>query len=309
VELILLLILAVAGYAVYNAVSKRSKARAVQTRQTNELSDLKRTAEEDVTRLGEEVADLDTETTGVQLDQGGRQDYKRALDSYDAAKQALDRAVRPDDIKAVTTALEDGRYAIACVQARVAGRPLPQRRPPCFFNPQHGPSAKDVEWAPPGGQPRTVPVCMADAERVEAGAEPDVRQVFNGNRRVPYYNGGPAYAGYNSGYFGGFAGSGLMSGVLVGALTTGLLSSAMGGWGGGFGGGGFGGDGYGDAYQDGYADGQDNDNGDNGDSGDNGDGGGDSGGGDSGGGDFGGGGDWGGGDFGGGGGDFGGGDF
>ncbi len=300
-ELILLIVLAFAGYAVFKAVSRRSEAKALESREANELADLKRTAEEDVTRLGEEVAELDTDTTGVKLDQGGRQDYKRALDAYDSAKLALDRAERPEDIKGVTTALEDGRYAIACVQARVAGDPLPQRRPPCFFNPQHGPSAKDVQWAPPGGEARDVPVCMADAERVEAGAEPDVRQVFRGNRRVPYYNGGPAYAGYNSGYFGGFAGSGLMSGVLIGALTTGLMSSAMGGWGG---------MGYGGGYQDGYNDGQDG--GDGGDGGDSGDGGGDGGdGGDfggDGGGDFGGGGDWGGGgDFGGG--DFGGGDF
>jgi len=267
VSFFLLIVLAIIGYAVYRGVSRRSQAKAVASRQQNELADLMRTAEEDVTRLGEEVADLDTDTTGVELDQGGRQDYKRALDSYDAAKQALGRAEQPDDVKAVTTALEDGRYAIACVHARVAKEPLPQRRPPCFFNPQHGPSGRAVQWAPPGGQPRSVPVCFADAERVEAGAEPDTRQVVRGNRRVPYYNGGPAYSGYNSGYFGGFAGSGLMSGLLIGALGTGLMSSSMGGWG------------ASSAYEAGYDDGQDSGNdggdgdGDNG--GDSGDGGGD----------------------------------
>ena len=62
------------------------------------------------------------------------------------------RRTEPDHIKAVTTALEDGRYAMACVLARENGEPLPIRRPPCFFNPQHGPSVLDVDWAPAGGE-------------------------------------------------------------------------------------------------------------------------------------------------------------
>ena len=44
--------------------------------------------------------------------------------------------------------------------------PLPAKRPPCFFNPAHGPSSQNVEWAPPGGVARDVPACPADAERV-----------------------------------------------------------------------------------------------------------------------------------------------
>ena len=44
----------------------------------------------------------------------------------------------PDDVRHVTEIIEDGRYAIACVRARVAGDPLPTRRPPCFFDPRHG---------------------------------------------------------------------------------------------------------------------------------------------------------------------------
>ena len=83
---------------------------------------------------------------------------------------------------------------MACVRARVAGEPLPTRRPPCFFNPAHGPSTTDIEWAPPGGQPRQVPVCAADADRVAQGAEPDVRTVPQGAGRVPYWQGGPAYS-------------------------------------------------------------------------------------------------------------------
>jgi hypothetical protein len=107
-------------------------------------------------------------------------------------------------VQDVTKILDDGRYAIACVRARVAGEPLPQRRPPCFFDPRHGLSVEDVPYAPLGGADRQVPACALDAERVKAGAEPDARQVMVGTQRVPYWQGGRAYRPYAAGYFGGF---------------------------------------------------------------------------------------------------------
>jgi len=159
-----LVVLLVVG-AVIAFVVSRSQNRKRQA-ELESVQEVRSVAEEDVTRLGEDVALLDTETAGRELDEATRQDYRRALDSYDAAKAAVARVRSPEDVKPITGILEDGRYAIACVQARLAGLPLPQRRPPCFFNPQHGPSSDDVDWAPPGGQPRPVPVCAADAERV-----------------------------------------------------------------------------------------------------------------------------------------------
>ena len=289
-----LVVLLVVG-AVIAFVVSRSQNRKKQA-ELEAVQEVRSVAEEDVTRLGEDVALLDTETAGREMDEATRQDYRRALDAYDAAKTALGRVQSPQDVKAITGILEDGRYAIACVQARLAGRPLPQRRPPCFFNPQHGPSTEDVEWAPAGGQPRPVPVCAADAERVREGAEPDIRQVPVGAGRRPYWQGGPGYGPYAQGYFSPYAGSGLLPGVLLGAVMFG----GFGGWDGDGSDGGGGGDSGGD--------GGDGGGGDSG--GDGGDGGGGDGGGGDGGGDFAGG-DWGGGgDFGGGGGgDFGGGDF
>jgi hypothetical protein len=281
----ILIVLLLVG-AVFLFVKSRTSSRERQA-EAESLAAVRSVAEEDVTRLGEDVALLDAKTAGRELDEATRQDYRRALDSYDAAKAALDRMRRPEDVKAITGILEDGRYAMACVEARLEGRALPTRRPPCFFNPQHGPSTDDVKWAPPGGQPRPVPVCAADAERVRAGADPDVRQVPVGAGRRPYWQGGPGYGPYAQGYFSPYAGSGLLPGVLLGAVMFG----GFGGW-----------DGDG---SDGGSDG-------GGDAGDGVDGGGDygdGGGGDGGGGDFAGG-DWGGGggDWGGGG-DFGGGDF
>ncbi len=59
----------------------------------------------------------------------------------------------------------------------LAGRTPPERRAPCFFDPRHGPSARDVAWAPEGGTPRSVPACEADAQRVERGEEPRARTI------------------------------------------------------------------------------------------------------------------------------------
>jgi len=116
-----LIVLVVLGIGIAFLVSRSQ--RRENRRELESVQAVKTVAEEDVTRLGEDVALLDTETAGRQLDDGTRQDYRRALDAYDAAKAALDRVRRPEDVKAVTEILEDGRYAVACVQARLAGRP------------------------------------------------------------------------------------------------------------------------------------------------------------------------------------------
>ncbi|MGN6576829.1 MAG: hypothetical protein ACTHKG_14205 [Nocardioides sp.] len=218
-----LLVLLVIGAAVYlyQRQAAAGRQRALEERQATDLAALRRVAEEDVTRFGEELARLDTEVLTTSLDEAARQDYQRALDSYESAKESLGLVRRPEEITHVTEALEDGRYAAACVVARSEGRPLPTRRPPCFFNPAHGPSTTDLEWAPAGGQPRPIPVCAADADRVRQGAEPDIRTVRQGAGRVPYWQGGPAYSPYASGYFGGYAMSGLVPGFLLGSMLGG----------------------------------------------------------------------------------------
>ena len=185
-----------------------------------DLDAARRAAEEDVTRFGEELQRLDTDVSMGDVDEAMRQDWQRALDSYDAANRALEMAQHPDDLRHVTSALEDGRYAVACVRARREGKPLPQRRPPCFFNPSHGPSVVDVAWAPPGGQQRQVPVCAADQDRLSQGAEPDVRTVPQGAGRVPYWAAGPAYSPWAMGYFGAYAMTGLLPAFMLGSLLA-----------------------------------------------------------------------------------------
>src|SRR5215207_949517 len=199
--LLVVLIAVIAGVAI---VAKRSSDRKEGERRAAELEPVKKLAYEDITALGVELQDLDEDMTGRELDKGARADYQRALDAYESAKMAGDYMTSADEITHVTKILDDGRYAIACVRARVAGDPLPTRRPACFFDPRHGMAVEDVPYAPPGGVERDVPACALDAERVKAGAEPDTRQVMVGGERVPYYQGGRAYAPYAQGYFGGF---------------------------------------------------------------------------------------------------------
>jgi len=213
----LLIVLAVGAVVVWLVV--RSNQRKALARKAAELEPVKKLAFEDVTALGEQLQELDLDLTGRQLDDGERADYQRALDAYENAKSASDKMAAPDDIRHVTEILEDGRYAIACVRARVAGEPLPTRRPPCFFDPRHGLSVEDVPYAPAGGASRDVPACALDAERVRAGAEPDIRKVMVGSRRVPYWQGGPAYQPYARGYFGGF---GPLDWIFMGFMFEGL---------------------------------------------------------------------------------------
>ena len=263
IELILLIgviVLGVLAFRSYQRTKVESRKQAEIT--AGELESVKRTADEDITKFGEELQDLDLDMAGKDLGDGARQDYQSALDSYESAKQAVGAVTQADQIKHVMEILDDGRYAMACVRARVKGEPLPQRRPMCFFNPQHGPSVEDVSWAPPGGAPRDVPACAADAERVRAGADPDVRKVMVGPQRVPYYQAGPAYAPYAAGLFGGLGG--VMTGMFVGTMLGGMM--------GGFGG--FGDGSYADGYSDGMGDGGGGDAGGDGGGFDGGDGGG-----------------------------------
>ncbi len=163
---------------------------------------VRRAAHEDVTTFGEQLAELHLDMLTTELDDTMRADYAKALDAYDRAKAQLAAADGASDITTVTRTLADGRLAHACVLAGRDGTPRPMRREPCFFNPTHGPTHHDVEWAPPGGVPRGIPVCFRDFERLTAGEAPsDIRMVRVGNRRAPWFASGPAYAAWAQGWY------------------------------------------------------------------------------------------------------------
>lgn len=244
--LAVLALLVLGGIGLYGVSRQRRKRR-----EAAELAQAKTATEEDVVKLGEDIARLDLDVRDADLDPAAREDYTRALDSYDEAKRALAAAYHPEQLRNVTSALEDGRYAMACVRARLDGRPLPERRAPCFFNPQHGPSVTDVYWAPAGGAPREVPVCAADKQRLDHGQDPEMRQVLVDGVRRPYWEGGRAYAPWAGGYYGAYGMTDMFTGLLIGSALSHMMFGGFGygmggyegdmGAGGDFGGGDFGG--------------------------------------------------------------------
>jgi uncharacterized membrane protein YgcG len=220
--------------------------RAARRVDAEELEQIRKLADEDVTLLGEALTRLNAQAEGHPLDPDARTDYQVALDAYEAAQRAVGGIRTADGISSVADTLATGRYAITCVQARMRGEPVPERRVPCFFNPQHGPSTTDIVWTQPRVGTRTVPACAQDAARIRAGDEPEVRYVRYGSRRVPYWQAGTAVAPYGQGYFAAGAGA-----SYIALASFEAPSSGAGGWGdfgghdfGGFDGGGFDGGGF-----------------------------------------------------------------
>lgn len=254
-SLILLLVLIVGGAVVVIVLVRRQRRVAAQ-----QLAAVRTTVDRDVTEYGERLAAFDVNDPA--MDEAARADVQRALDDYDRARMSVATMRRAQDAQSVTTALEDGRFALACAQARMTGQALPERRPPCFVDPRHGPSVADVPWTPPGLSLRDVPMCAACRTTVETGGTPasfDV-ETADGQRR-PYYQAGPEHGAYAQGYYSPFAG--VMGAVLMGTVissmwsmpgitsSSGLDSAGMGGFGGGggdwggLGGGDFGGGDFG----------------------------------------------------------------
>ncbi|MFD7972904.1 hypothetical protein [Streptomyces clavifer] len=219
--LVVLGAVAVAGGAGAYAVVRRNRRRK-EAEERASLEKLRVVVDEDITAYGETLDRLDFHPGEAGADDEMRADYERALDSYEDAKSRMGDARHPSDVRGVTRALEDGRFSLAVLEARRRGRALPARRPPCFFDPRHGPSVADVRWTPTGGAAREVPVCGADAARLREGEEPMGRTVDVGDgRRRPYWEAGPAYGPWAGGYFGG----GLLPGLLVGTVLGSMLAT------------------------------------------------------------------------------------
>ncbi|MEU1368720.1 hypothetical protein ABZ454_21640 [Streptomyces sp. NPDC005803] len=208
------------GAAAYTVVRRNRKRKEAEEQAA--LDKLRVVVDEDITAYGETLDRLDFHPAEPGADDAMRADYERALDSYERAKSRMEHARHPSDVRGVTQALEDGRYSLAVLDARRTGGELPARRPPCFFDPRHGPSVADVRWSPPGGTAREVPVCGADAVRLRNGEDPMSRTVDTGDgSRRPYWEAGPAYGPWAGGYFGG----GLLPGLLVGTMLGSMLAT------------------------------------------------------------------------------------
>ncbi|MGW6617262.1 hypothetical protein ACWGA0_27905 [Streptomyces erythrochromogenes] len=210
---------AIGGGGAYALVRRNRRKKEEARREAVER--LSVVVDEDITAFGEELERLDFHPGEPGADDAMREDYERGLDSYEKAKQIMASVRYPEEVTGVTQALEDGRYALARLDARRQGEPVPERRAPCFFDPRHGPSTEDATWAPAAGAARTVPVCTADAVRLRDGLDPAVRTVDTEHGPRPYYDAGPAYGPWAGGYFGG----GILPGLLVGTMLGSMMST------------------------------------------------------------------------------------
>jgi hypothetical protein len=230
-----------------------------KTKHEREWDEVRSQAQDDLVTLGDDIRALDVDIQMPNATPDAKARYEQAVEAYQRASSIFDTAKRPEDLGPVSETLEEGRYAMACAKALLEGRVVPERKPPCFFDPRHGPSTEDVEWAPPGGSPRPVPACAADALRIKEGFDPHGRQVLVNGRPTDYWNAPKHFGPWAGGYFNGFGGGQLLSGLLIGSalgaglgLGGGLLGNLFdddddgGGWGGGDDGGDFGGGDFGD---------------------------------------------------------------
>ncbi|MFG2552587.1 hypothetical protein [Streptomyces sp. NPDC048581] len=233
-------VLAAGGAGAYALVRRNRRRHEEQQRAA--LQKLRVVVDEDITAFGEELDRLDFHPAEPGADDAMRADYEGSLDAYEQAKRLMDGARKPEDVKAVTQALADGRYSLTRLAARREHRALPERRPPCFFDPRHGTAVADETWTPSGGAAREVPVCAADRTRLSEGRDPVIREVDTEHGRRPYWDAGPAYGPWAGGYFGGGILPGLLIGTMLGSMMAAPAYAADYGAGYGYGGGYEGGD-------------------------------------------------------------------
>jgi hypothetical protein len=201
-------------------------------------------AQDDMIALSDRLTDPQADVSVSDQDnRDAAEEQREALAAYERGTAALDTATRVRDMGAVSRAIAEGQYHLACADACADGQPRPERRPSCFVDPRHGMSVRDVYWAPSsGGAGRTVPACSACANQVDRGIEPEMRNVEVNGAPVSYVN-----AGFAPAYWGGFGfGPGLFTGFLLGQAFAPHAFFAPGGDAGGdYGGGDYGGGDFG----------------------------------------------------------------
>jgi hypothetical protein len=77
------------------------------------LADARAALEEERTKLGDDIVDLDAATAMPNVPESARRDYQEALDAYDTSALKLAAADNPGRVAAVQKLIADGRAAAA----------------------------------------------------------------------------------------------------------------------------------------------------------------------------------------------------
>jgi len=166
----------------------RRRKREHELGQQDSFRTARRFMHDDVTALGDQLAELQSGTAEADLGHEGRDHWQQAIEHYDKAKHLLATSTTAEEIIGVEQVVADARWHRAAVLALRDGELVTQRRAPCFFDAHHGPSITDVAWTPPAGPPqRTVAVCAADARRLADGEAPATRLVRVADRYMPWH--------------------------------------------------------------------------------------------------------------------------
>jgi hypothetical protein len=156
-----------------------SRPAAFALAEAGDAERARRRAEAAVIAFGEEVQDAPP-SDGL----------ARALDAYQAATMALDRAATVVDLAGVLVLVNQGR----------GGPPL------CFFNPLHGPSARPVSWRLIGTREQLkVPACTSCERAIKRHRPPAVLPDTVDGEHVPYLDVDPETSVWAATGFGVFA--------------------------------------------------------------------------------------------------------
>ncbi|KRF20948.1 hypothetical protein ASG90_00565 [Nocardioides sp. Soil797] len=125
----------------------------------------------------------------------------KVLDLVEQARHRIDALKSGADATEITTRLADARYQLTVIDALRAGQPVPDRTPPCFYDPRHGPSTSSVQYRPEKGSTREVHACEACADMVAAEQDPPIRMIEQSGRLRFYWEADTASKAYLDGYW------------------------------------------------------------------------------------------------------------
>ncbi len=162
-----------------------------------------RLAEDDLTTFRERLDAMQHRLGGAVVAATVAEHHRAALAAHRLAEGRLRAAAAPDDLVAAVGVIAAGRQRLAHVEAYVTADQPPADRPPCLFDPAHGPSVVDATWTSVRYGTRRVPVCLQDTALLAAGVPPDCRRVAVEGRTVAYWEAWDVAAPYLLGYFPG----------------------------------------------------------------------------------------------------------